>query len=430
MPNNITTSQLVSKTTSELLAQKSPIFNVSNNDHEDMFTQKEYAVGSTVSIKRPGYFPVVQGLDLTAAGVADITDSVTPVTVTTNDYDNVLIDLTLFEDYFDVLPDGTKALTEKAQDRIIDNYGATIYTSLESRIEQKAYKELSKTAFYSTIQDPEDLKKIDAFSDVSAADALYRKLKIKTQGCGLMNITDGNTLANSLQNSFNKTLNQDISESARVGGDTGGRLVNFDIYQSPDFIDHEAGTLVSEGGALTVASISADGLNITVTRATTTNAATIKAGDMFAIPSVNLLERVGKFPLIGEKLVITAKNDVTIPAGTATGVITLSTPLKATGLHANVASLPATNAPMKMFGDHRKNFFMSKGGLTAIGLPIGDIKGAENSDNTLNNTKLPVKVTIQGNVTTGSNRFRLYLLTIIKAFGDYIIVVPSLIPGA
>lgn len=118
------------------------------------------------------------------------------------------------------------------------------------------------------------------------------KLKIKGNACGMMNISDSTRISSGLQNSFNEGLNKTVSTRGRVTGTTNNHFAGFDLFESADFSDHTAGDLYTEGGNLTIATsggVSSDGATLTFTRETTTNAANVKAGDMFAIPSVELV---------------------------------------------------------------------------------------------------------------------------------------------
>ena len=148
-----------------------------------------------------------------------------------------------------------------------------------------------------------------------------------------------------------------------------------------------------------------------------------KAGNRISIPSVNLLDPVTK-AVRSYRLVITVAQDA-LGDGAGNCVVTLSEPLIASGMNANVSSFPSVSASAQLYPGRKLNFFYTPAGGSAVPMPLKDIAGAENSNSKLNKSDVPVKTVIQGAVLNFTNIIRTSMLVGIKSFAPYIVEVPT-----
>lgn len=395
--------------------------NLANKDYRQTFENKDYATGGTIDIKIPGYPAVEMGLSVTATGIQDY---FVPYVIDPDvDMYNVTRQLDLFQMKVD-LKGGDQALTGQQEKAVVDNYARPAWESMQTAIEAATAIRLKTAAFYSPILTPTGLGGVNAFANISAVDAMMTSLQLpRSQRVLVMNITDANSVSDSLQNSFNNALNENVSNYAYVGGSKEkGRLANLDLFRSDQFLIHNAGPLNTTGG-ITVDTISADGTQLTLQGVPHNTTKLIYAGDRIAIPSVNLVQAIGK-ATTAYTLVVTAATDA-FGVGDGTIVVNLSYPLFASGEHQNVASLPVNSAPVAIFPDYKLNFAFTYSGLSAVPLQLSDIYGATNSNFSDKQNKGPVKVVAQGSATEFTNVFRISQLIGIKAFAPYIIALPS-----
>lgn len=417
--NAFAVSTLVSKTMTEYNENFSMVLNIANQDYKESFEQKNYATGGTINIKIPGYPAVEKGLSVTPTGIQDL---YVPYTIDPdNDMYSVTRELNVFEQKVDLVG-GEKALTGDQQEAIVDNYAEPSWQSLQVSLEEACALRLKTAAFYSPIMTPADLGGVNTYSAISSVETMMYNLQLmKGARSMIMNFDDANAVSDSLQNSFNTALNKNVSQEAYVGGSMDkGRLGGLDIFRSNQFLVHNAGPLNTTAG-ITVSSLSADGMTLTLAGVPSNTSTMIYAGDRIAIPSVFLLQAIGK-AVTRYTLVVTASQDAD-GNGDGTVDVVLSYPLLASGEHANVASLPAGSAPVSIFPDYKLNFAMTRAGLSAVPLMIDDIYGAANSART--KSKVPVKVVLQGSATEFTNVFRMAQLVGIKAFAPYLIALPS-----
>lgn len=428
MANTFSTTTFVARAMTELFDQKSPLINTANRTYVGQFSKNNgYAPGSSINIKDPGYQSVTTGLVASASG---ITDKIISFTTSANDIYSIVEDLDLYSEYMDVVG-GRAALTDLGKGAIVDNYCTPNFLSLESRLEVEAATRMAKAAYITPIDTPAALGSINSYSDVSQVEELMTDLKYSPMGrVAMMNPGDARQIADSLQNSFQPVLNKNITQTARIGGPDKGRLASFDMYISSDISNHIVGEQYDQGGAgagksFTVGAVAVDGTTITFAGVGSVTSRLFKAGDRISIPSVTLLDRVSKVARKW-KLVVTVAADAN-GDGAGNCQVTLSEPLIASGMNANVSAIPAVSAAAELFPSHKLNFFYVPSGLSVVPLQLKDIEGASNSNVTYKANQIPVKVVSQGSVTAYSNTFRTSLFCPIKAFAGYIVVLPSAI---
>lgn len=420
MANNFKVTNKVAKTMTEFLNQRSPILNTANRDYVREFsTAGGYAPGRSINAKIPKSQIVSRGLTDTVKG---ITDKIVPINVLETDMHNVTEELDVIEELLDIVGGG-KALQNPNMKALVDSYGVTTFIGLNGDLEKKAAEDLLATACITPIDDPADLRPLNKYSDISQVRTLMNDLKYSGMRYGMMNTTDSQHVGDSLQNMFNEAINKKITETALVGGTGRGRLAGFDMYESAELVPHEPVAAVEALTNLQVAAVAADGSAITFKNLPNGLTPAFKKGDLVSIPSVTRLDDPTKTPRKW-KLVVKAAADANSD-GSGNATVTLSDPLIATGQTANVSAIPAANAPAKVFPKHNVNYFYVPSGITAVPLPIKDIRGAENSDITYAKNDIPVKCVVQGNILNFQNAFRTSILCPFKSFADYVVVLPS-----
>lgn len=416
--NAISVSTLIASGTTEFLETRDPIFNTANREYEGMFTQKNFATGGNIQIKVPGYGTVQRGSTVTAEAIDDL---VVNYPIVDDDIYNATKQVGVYQQIFDILG-GKRALVGDDKKAIVDNYAYPAYETLSAAIAKECVTKLKTNAYFSTVDTVESLSGISTFADINAITTLMNSLSLSNKRYLMMNLTDAGSVANNQQNAFNVALNTNISKEARIGGPDKGRFAGIDLYQAValDAI-HESGTLAQRAG-MTVVSIAADGLSITIDGVPSDMTTQVLAGDRFSVPSVFLYNNVYK-TVLRTKFTFVAAED-TDGNGDGTITIPVNYPLLATGQHAYLSALPGAGAPVYCFPDHALNFAYVPSGLNVACVPMTDVYGAINSD-VRGNVNVPTKVYLQGLATDLNNIFRISMLAGIKAITPYIVCTPS-----
>lgn len=416
--NTQTVSNFVAPTMSEFFSQMSPIQMTANRLYQKSATMSSYATGGTFNIKIPGYFNVVTGLTTSAQA---ITDLVVPYTITVNDFYSVNLSLDAFEEIFNTVG-GRNALTTSSKDAIVDNYARPAFLSLMAKMESVAAFRLKVNSFLSPIDGIEKLGAVNAASVINDLGVMADYMKFdRDMRTFMMNGFDYGNVANSLNNSFYQKTTESILKTGRFADKT---LSDFNIFQSVDMVTHQAGVSAGRAG-VTVGALDATGTLLTLTGVASSTGVLINAGDKISIPLVNLVQPISG-ALLPYRLVVTAAQAAN-GDGAGNVIVTLPFPLLASGQHANVASLPANGNPVDIFPNYNLNFAYVKSGLSSIMLPTPDVAGAINS---VSKTDFgcPVKVYVQGLVSTLVNAFRIQTLQACKVIPPYVLALPSLAP--
>lgn len=423
MPNLVEVSNLIAKTTTEFLDQRSPILRSANREYEEVFNQDNYATGGAVNIKIPGSPDVQKGLTTTAQ---DLQDLILPYTITPDaDMYSVVRNLNLSYQRFNILG-GDAAITKPIAKAIVDNYGFPAFQAIEADIESEAALRLGQNAYMTPIDSIDKLGPINTFSAISQIGEMADIMKLSSERFLMMNVTDMRKVSDSLQNMYNEAVNRAITLGGKLGGKAfkGIDFAGFDLFQCPDMPNHTAGTAYASNATLTVDSVAADGGSITFTGLPSTLNKLFNAGDLISIPSVYLVRKLG-YQITQYRLVVVAAEDA-FGDGAGNATVTLSYPIAASGEHTNVSALPVQGAEAKVFPSHKNNYAYVSSGLSAVPVKLADIYGAVNS-NTKGENGIPVKVTMQGAVLEYSNNFRTTCYIGLRAFAPYIITIPSAI---
>jgi hypothetical protein len=417
--NSFATSSLIARTMTEFNDNLNYIFSTANQDHVEAFEQKSYATNGTINIKVSGYPAVQRGLAVTPSPISDLT---IPYTISEEDIYNVTRDINLMSAQFDILG-YYSSLTDDQEDAIVDNYAYPMFLSLMADLEAELYYKLKTSAFYSTIDDVDQLGEINNFASVQDIDTFMGQLSLPAdQRNAIMNYTDAAKVSNSLQNMFNEGVNTKVTENAWVGGSSDkGNLAGLDIYRSNRFVKHTAGALAGVSG-ISVANISADGTELTLSGVPSVTSQLINAGDKFQLTGLYWLEPVHK-DVLNRQVTVNAAQDAN-GDGAGNITLTLAYPLLFSGEHANVSATPV-GKDVKVFPNRNVSYSYTKSGLSAVPLMLNDIHGATNQDRT-SQQNCKVKVFIQGSVTEGQNIFRASQLVGTKAFTPFIVETPSI----
>jgi hypothetical protein len=422
MANVTATTNFVARKMLEFFQNGHPLLATSNRDYLEQFQSKGYATGGAIRIKLPINPPSQRGLSVTPSGIDDL---VLDYTITDNDIYNVVFSGNLYEELFDFV-DMRKALTVPEQQSLVDNYAYPAYQRIMVDQEAEAAYRLKVNSMFTPIDEVSKLSAINNFSQVSAVTVFMDSIQLAPEKrTFMMNLRDANNFSNSLQNMFNPSINSQITRHAWVGGSQEkGEYAGMDCMKSNQLLKHVSGGLSATTG-ITVTDIDDSGTVITFAGVPATTSQLVNAGDLFSIPSVNLLQRIGA-GVIPEKLVVVAMEDAN-GDGAGNVTITLPFPLLISGMHANVSALPAPGAEVIAYPDYNQNYAYTRAGLSAVPLTLGNIHGAINSDNKGMND-CPVKAYAQGSVESGVNIFRIAQILGLRAFTPYVVPVPSAAP--
>lgn len=432
--NVLSLTNFTSKTLGTFLHKMCPFLGTSYRGVEEFVNHPGYGVSDVVNIKKPGYPTVQRGVAVTAE---DIIDEVAAYVLSENDIYNVTYNVNIKKLNMQFVggqvclsgdpnidPNDDKLANPQAR-TLIDNYVYPAAISIISDVEKELATKARNAAFYTPIDTPAKLGAVNSYSSVSSVEALMDDLGFMNNRIGVMNVRDAKQVADSLQNMFNESFNINITKNARIGGPDKGRLAGLDIFRT------NGGTLVDTPECpqfavnpnITVASVSADGSQITFSGVDTVTSVLITAGTMISIPSVQLLSQASKV-VLNTKLVVTSKFDAS-GDGAGNVTITLDEPLVATGMQANVDSIPAASAAAEIFPGHKNNIFYVPMGIIANPIPLAEIVGADNKRYHVAAENIDVMCYVQGLATSGLNTYRMSTMIPTLGIGRYLINLPS-----
>lgn len=438
MANTFTTSQLVASSVGSYFYANTVFFRTAYSGVKEFKEAASgnlvYAPGGTLNIYLPFFLKAGTGL---VASNNDILEEVIPYTLTQNDLYHTQYTVDSLSAITDIvggqqvlsenpykLINGKNVLTDSGKE-ITNRYRGSQGVALISIVETSLSEKARKAFWYTPIDRPSKLKKINSFSDVSAITTLFDNLNMsKARRTGIMNINDSGYLANSLQNMFNAPINSEITKTAYVGGAKGGALAGCDLFNSSEInstavsneYTYQEGTGVSQP-VCTVTSVSSDGSQITFSGVQSTTNVIFNAGTKIAIPAVSLLNRVRQ-EAIDTSLVVCVNTNA---AGDGSGnvTITLLEPLVADTGQANVNILPSSGDTAEIFPGTTNNYFTTDMGYVANALPMEDIYGAVNATYKSPNSRFILQSIMQGDATTRNNVYRLDALVPTLAIPRY-----------
>lgn len=432
MANTFSLTGFTSKTLGTLLTQKSPFMQLSYRGIQEFVDHPGYGVSDTINVKIYGYPTVQTGLSVTAT---DITDLTVPYTISNDDIYNVSYEADFRELEMKIVdgkmalsgnpnvnPDNSKEMNPQAK-TLIDKYVYPAGVRMKSKLENVISEKSRLSAFYTPVDTPAKLKPINQYADVSSVGGLMDNLGFMSNRYGVMNVDDGVQVTNSLQNMFNPVINDKITKEARLGGTDKGRLAGFDIWCSKDIQNTEEAPQYAVSPTFTVNSISGDGKTITFGGVNAVTSVLITAGSKISIPSVNFIDQSSGIAR-NTKLVVCAASDAS-GDGSGNVAVELSVPLLATGINANVDSLPANGAAAELYPEHTNNYFFVPMGYCANSVALAPIYSADMSNYKDAQNNIMMQSYVQGLVPNGVNTFRLSTLVATLAIPYYIVWLPG-----
>ncbi len=439
MANSILVTDFTSKQMGTFIKQGCPMLATSYRGISEYSSSPQgvpagFKPGNNVNIKIPGYPSLQLGLSVTPG---DITDREIAYPTTDDDIYNVDYAIDMREMRLRVVGgrhaflgspgDNPAAKTETNPNAInyIDNYCYPAYTVIRGGIEKTIGEKANTAAWMTPVDLPSKVKKVDSYPSISAVGALMDKLGWINRRYAVANNDDATNIADSLQNMFNVSINTRITREARIGGPDKGRLAGFDMYTSNSLTTHIAGEQYADSPTFTVQSVTTTNGVTTIVFAGVQSVSSrlFKAGDKIAIPSVKLINKANKV-VTNVGLVVSVAQD-TNGVGDGTIAVQISAPLYASGMQANVDSLPAASAAAEMFNSHKNNYFYVPKGLIANPISMDPIAGAENSIYHQPQENVIFQTNIQGVNTTGVNNIRYMCFIPTLVVPEYIMWLPS-----
>lgn len=407
---NIVTN-FVAKDMGEFFEQKSPFMMTANRMYQKAFTPAGYATGGNVQIKLPGTPTVQRGLATSATDIQDLTVN---YPIVENDIYSVNRNMNLYEEIFDFVG-GKRSLTLTDRKAIVDNYSWPAFQAIQAQMEITAAYRFGTSAFLTSIDSAAAFGAINNVSQVNDLRNLALKMKFPQDELTLMmNSDDYTSIANSLNNSFVTPVSSAILDSGRFRDK---KLSGWNVWETVDMATIAACASAGRAG-VTVSSYNGSTGVLTLTGMASLTSVLITAGTRIVIPAVKILQNNTK-RVLEYNLVVTAAADA-VGDGAGNCAVTLSSPLLASGEHANVSALPAGGNAVQILGARKPNYGYVKSGLSSVMLPLGDIAGATNS-NVKGDNGCPVKVNVQGNVSDYSNVFRISVLQASKVISAYVL---------
>lgn len=272
MPNQFITTQLVSNTALAMFANNSPFVMTGSRIYQDDFQNSGYKIGDTLQVRRQNNFIVGDG---STAVPQDIIETVENITVA-HQY-HALIAYTV-QDLTLRIEDFSRMFIQPAIQNII--------TQMERDINSDAEQELY--FFQGSAGTP-----INSFNtvDLAGAKLLEQGVNIASDAYLAMTVRDGSSLKSALLNNFTPVFNEEIVRQSAIG-----HLSYFDIFQSQNIVNHQAGAgpTLHPGDTLTVNGAVGSGNTIILAGATGGVTNYFLPGDLISIAgvhSVNPLSR-------------------------------------------------------------------------------------------------------------------------------------------
>ena len=272
MPNQFITTQLVSNTALAMFANNAPFVMTGSRIYQDDFQSSGYKIGDTLQVRRQNNFVVGDGSTAVPQGIIETVENITIA----HQY-HALIAYTV-QDLTFRIEDFSRMFIQPAIQNIISQMEQDICRSAE----------LDLYFFTGTAGTP-----INSFTtvDLAGAKLLEQGVNISSDAYLAMSVRDGSSLKGSLLNQFTPVFNEDIVRQSAIG-----HLSYFDIFQSQNIVQHQAGAgpALTPADVLTVNGAVASGNTIVLAGATISVTNYFLPGDIISIAgvhSVNPLSR-------------------------------------------------------------------------------------------------------------------------------------------
>ena len=337
--NSFANTSWVSLEVLRLLVNKLVVADYFNRNWEKDFN-REFAPGSSIQIKFPQRFLVVDGMGYAPQGINRIT--------TTVSLDNWLQVPFEWDDYERAVK------LERSEEELRQNYWSPAAAAIAQEIDSRA----ANWARYNA----SNIVGILGTDPTSVSTYYSARAVLEKEACGpgdrcmLMSTQMMATLGGNITNVFNPP--SEISRMWKTG--TIGTLAAFEFFESNSLWTHTAGTW---GGIVKVIGANQSGTQLIIQG---TNGDTINPGDKFSIANVNManpMTRRSAGPLTVRTF--TCPGGATLTGGSDT--INILPPIFGPGSqYQNVDALPANNANLTLFpGTTSPN---GKAGTVGLGL--------------------------------------------------------------
>lgn len=324
MANNFINPNWVSMEILRLLLNQLVITEYFDNDWEGEF-KKEFAPGSTVTVKFPQRFTVSNGMGYEPQGINRIS-----TTVSLDQWMQVAFE---WDDYERAVK------VERSEDQLRKNYwepaAAALFQELDSRSAKFAYQNASNVVG------------VLGSSPTSVQTYYQARQRLMEKACPAgkrcMNISSEmmQQLGTNITTIFHP--GDEITKSFKEGYI--GKLGGFDFFESNSLYSHTAGTWAA---AVTVSGANQQGTSLVITA---TAGDTFKTGDKFSVANVNAVNPMTR-RVAGKAQAqqFTITQDLTAAGGAGADTINFLPPIYGPGSqYQNVDALPADGAALTLW---------------------------------------------------------------------------------
>lgn len=411
MANNISVSQIVANMALAEFKNNNSLVMTASRDYEYEFMNPYYKTGDTINIRKQNHFLVNNSR---IANVQDVIEETEALTI--SNYNSVDIAFTSQELALDV---------DTSVDRFNERYVRPAVQELVHNIEGLiALQSISELNY----QVGAPATPINSFAavDLVGAKMLEQAMPMLNNAYMGLTVRDGSALKASLQNAFNDTLNEDISFYSRLG-----HLSYFDIFQNQALARHTSG---SNAGTPVTAAIVTSGSTISASGYTVSTANVLRAGDIITIgtfgaaSAVNAVNPVGRADT-GQLMQFRVTADVSSDgAGLATIPIAPAIISDPANPRRNVSqAIPAGAAIGLVTANttHNINLAYCERGLDLAVVPLPTLHGMDSSVATDKDSRISLRVNIQGDNQNDLSLMRIAVLWGAKWHPEYAVRVVS-----
>ena len=388
MPNQFINTQLVSNTALAMFANNSPFVMTGSRIYQDDFTSSGYKIGDVLQVRRQNNFIIGDGSTATPQSIIETVENITVA----HQY-HALIAYTV-QDLTLRIEDFSRLFIQPAIQNIISQMERDICSSAE----QSLY------FFQGVAGTP-----LNSFQsiDLGGAKLLEQGVNIQSDAYMAMTVRDGSALKSALLNNFTPVFNEDIVRQSAIG-----HLSYFDIFQSQNIVQHQAGEgpVNHSNDVLTVNGAVASGSTIVLAGADVSVTDYFVPGDLISIAGVHSVN-----PLTRQSTGQNMQFVITAAANSSgAGAVTISvspsiisdssSPLK------NVDVAVPNSAAVTMVPDYNVNVAFPSRALDIVVPPLYKLQVPYSSVAVDPETGLSIAVTQTGDILGYQNLMRIDLL--------------------
>lgn len=396
--NEILTTDII---LNKVLAEYSnyiPLLTTANRAVETDFTQSAYKFGDTVNLRRRNRSIYQSGQVLTAQA---ITEQAEPLTIAY--WPGRFIEFTSFD------------LTLKV-DQFYERYMQPHVISLANQCEQ-LIAQAAALQLYNFEGSTSSL--LNSFASIDVADVRMTEMGVLDGYDPLMIISpkDSGALKAALYNSFNVTLNTEITQRSALG-----HLGSFDIFRSQNIAKQRAGS-PGAGPITTTATVSSG--NVIPMAGFPNNTLVFKAGDVFSVSDAQTINPLN-YTSYGTNMQFVVLSDVTSSnTGTANVSVAPTIISDPSNQMMNISNPIPSGATVTTVASHNVNIAYTKMALDVAMPKLDRLMVNDSSVKTDPDLHISLRLSIQGDVRTSVNGYRLDCLLGARWHADYALRVLS-----